>query len=27
MFTKDVYIMKEDCLGYIMEIITPTYHS
>ena len=19
MFTKDVYVMKEDCLGYIME--------
>jgi len=23
MFTKDVYIMKEDCLGYIMELILP----
>jgi hypothetical protein len=27
MFTRDVYVMKEDCLGYIMEIVTPTYHS
>jgi hypothetical protein len=24
MFTKDVYVMKEDCLGYIMEIMLPT---
>jgi succinylglutamate desuccinylase len=24
MFTKDVYVMKEDCLGYIMEIMIPT---
>jgi hypothetical protein len=24
MFTKDVYVMKEDCLGYIMEVIIPT---
>lgn len=23
MFTKDVYVMKEDCLGYIMEEINP----
>ncbi len=23
MFTKDVYIMKEDCLGYVMELILP----
>lgn len=22
MFTKDTYVMKEDCLGYIMELIT-----
>ena len=25
MFTKDTYIMKEDCLGYIMETITPNF--
>ena len=24
MFTKDIYVMKEDCLGYIMEVIIPT---
>ncbi len=24
MFTKDVYVMKEDCLGYVMELIIPT---
>lgn len=23
MFTKDVYVMKEDCLGYIMEVMIP----
>ncbi len=23
MFTKDVYVMKEDCLGYIMELMVP----
>ena len=23
MFTQDVYVMKEDCLGYIMEVIKP----
>ncbi len=23
MFTKDIYIMKEDCLGYVMELMTP----
>ena len=23
MFTKDIYVMKEDCLGYIMEIMIP----
>ncbi len=27
MFTKDVYVMKEDCLGYVMEIIVPTHNS
>ena len=24
MFTKDVYVMKEDCLGYIMELMVPS---
>ncbi|MBD66580.1 MAG: peptidase M14 [Halobacteriovoraceae bacterium] len=24
MFTKDVFVMKEDCLGYIMELMIPT---
>ena len=24
MFTKDIYVMKEDCLGYIMEVMIPT---
>lgn len=24
MFTKDIFIMKEDCLGYIMEVMLPT---
>ena len=24
MFTKDVYVMKEDCLGYVMELMIPT---
>ncbi len=23
MFTKDIYVMKEDCLGYVMEVIFP----
>lgn len=23
MFTKDIYVMKEDCLGYVMEVIHP----
>lgn len=25
MFTKDVYVMKEDCLGYVMEVISSNY--
>lgn len=24
MFTKDIYVMKEDCLGYVMELMIPT---
>lgn len=24
MFTKDIYVMKEDCLGYVMEVMMPT---
>lgn len=24
MFTKDIYVMKEDCLGYVMELMMPT---
>tara|TARA_Y100000768_G_scaffold388003_1_gene381433 strand:+ start:19710 stop:20723 length:1014 start_codon:yes stop_codon:yes gene_type:complete len=23
MFTKDIYVMKEDCLGYLMEVMIP----
>lgn len=23
MFTKDIYVMKEDCLGYVMELMSP----
>jgi succinylglutamate desuccinylase len=23
MFTKDIYVMKEDCLGYVMEVMVP----
>jgi hypothetical protein len=25
MFTKDIYVMKEDCLGYLMEVMLPLH--